>query len=73
MPKFTATVEQAGDGNWTAALIGDHMILGAGATKEEAIENLREGLIGEIAYLKLKGEPPLPEYAIELVSIEVAA
>ena len=45
MAKFTATVEQAGDGNWTAALIGDHMILGAGATKEEAIENLREGLI----------------------------
>jgi hypothetical protein len=54
MAKLTATVEQAEDGSWTAALtIGDHMILGDGSTKEEAIENLREGVIGEIRHSEL--------------------
>jgi predicted RNase H-like HicB family nuclease len=71
MAKFTATVEQAGDGTWSAAIIGEHTILGAGVTRETALEKLREGLVGEIAYLKSKGEP-LPQSSIELVSIEVA-
>ena len=71
MAKFTATVEQAGDGTWTAAIIGEHTILGAGASREAALENLREGLVGEIAYLKSKGDP-MPQSSIELVSIEVA-
>ncbi len=73
MAKFTAMVEQARDGSWTAAIIGEHTILGTGATKDEAIADLRRGVAGLVEYLKLKGEPPLPEYAIELVSIEVAA
>jgi predicted RNase H-like HicB family nuclease len=50
MAKYTATVEQAGDGSWTAAIISEHTILGAGSTKEEALENLREGILGEIAH-----------------------
>jgi predicted RNase H-like HicB family nuclease len=66
--KFTATVEQAEDGNWTAAIIGEHTILGAGATKDEALENLRQGIIGELAYGEL-----LPQSSVELISIEVAA
>jgi predicted RNase H-like HicB family nuclease len=69
--KFTATVEQAGDGTWTAAFAGEHTILGTGVSREAALEKLREGLVGEIAYLKSKGEP-LPQSSIELVSIEVA-
>ena len=68
MAKFTATVEQAGDGSWTAAIIGEHTILGTGATRDEAISNLRQGIIGELA----RGGP-LPQYSIELVDIEVAA
>jgi predicted RNase H-like HicB family nuclease len=73
MAKFTAMVEQAVDGSWTASIIGEHTILGTGANKEEALADLRRGVAGLVDYLKLKGEPPLPEYAIELVSIEVAA
>jgi predicted RNase H-like HicB family nuclease len=46
MTKITATVEQAGDGSWTASVIGKHIVLGTGDTKEAAIENLREGMAG---------------------------
>lgn len=73
MAKFTATVEQAGDGTWTAALFGEKdMVLGTGDTREEAIEDLRKGLTGLIEYRKGKGEP-LPYSSIELISIEVVA
>jgi predicted RNase H-like HicB family nuclease len=67
MASYTATVERAGDGSWTAALFSeDAIVLGAGATKEEALESLRQGILGALA----PGET-LPESAIELVNIEV--
>ena len=73
MAKFTATVEQAGDGNCTAALFGEKdIVLGTGATKEEALEDLRRGLEGLIEHLKAEGESLQPS-SIEIVSIEVAA
>ncbi len=73
MAKFIATVEQAGDGSWAAALYGEKgTVLGTGATKEDALVDLRGGLAGLIEYLKAKGEP-LPQSSIEFVSIEVAA
>jgi predicted RNase H-like HicB family nuclease len=73
MAKFTATVEQAGDGDWTAALFGEkNIVLGTGATKEEALEDLRRGLEGLIEHLKGQGESLQPS-SIEIVSIEVAA
>ena len=73
MATFTATVEQGEDGSWTAALPGEKdLVLGDGDTKDEAIEDLRRGLIGLIEDLKKKGEP-LPQSSIEIVSIEVAA
>lgn len=73
MARFTATVEQSGDGTWTAALFGENDIaLGTGATKDEALDDLRKGLAGLIEYLKAKGEP-LPQSSVEVVSIEVAA
>jgi predicted RNase H-like HicB family nuclease len=71
--RLTATVEQAEDGSWTASITTENdLILGDGDTKEAAIENLREGVKGLIAYLKSKGQT-LPETKAELVSIEVAA
>ncbi len=73
MAKFTATVERAADGSWTAALFGEKdIVLGTGATKDEALDDLRAGIAGLMNYLKDKGQS-LPETSIELVSIEVAA
>lgn len=69
---LTAMVERAGDGTWSAAVIGEHSILGTGATREEAIANLREGARPLIAYLKSEGKP-LPQNGVEFVSVEVAA
>jgi hypothetical protein len=61
MAKFTATIEQAGDGSWTTlAVIGEHSILGNGNTKEETIESLRKGVVSLVEYLKSKGKT-LPE------------
>jgi predicted RNase H-like HicB family nuclease len=73
MAKFTATVEQAGDGNWTAALFGEKdIVLGIAATKEEALEDLRRGLVGLIEHLKGQGKSLQPS-PIEIVTIEVVA
>lgn len=73
MAKFFATVEQAEDGSWTAAILGEKdLVLGDGATKDEALEDLRNGLAGLIEYLKARGEP-LPQSSIEIVTVEVAA
>jgi predicted RNase H-like HicB family nuclease len=59
---FAATVEQAGDGSWTAAIVGKNTVLGEGDTQEEALEDLRRGIEGLIEYLREKGEP-LPQPA----------
>lgn len=70
--KFAATLEQAGDGSWTAAIIGEEIVLGSGDTREAALNNLREGVEGLLEYLKSKGQT-LPQSSIEIVNIEVAA
>jgi predicted RNase H-like HicB family nuclease len=65
-------VEQARDGSWSACVVGEHTILGQGDTKEQAIDDLRNGIAGLIEYLKETGQP-VPSVSVELVSIEVAA
>jgi predicted RNase H-like HicB family nuclease len=70
--KFTAIVEQAQDGSWSACVVGEHTVLGQGDTKEQAIDDLRNGIAGLIEYLKETGQP-VPSVSVELVSIEVAA
>jgi predicted RNase H-like HicB family nuclease len=72
MAKFTAMIEQAGDGTWTAAVVGEHSVLGTGATRDAALDDLRKGVAGLIDYLKSKGEQ-IPQSSIEFVNIEVAA
>ena len=72
MAKFAAMVEQAQDGSWSACVVGEHTILGQGDTKEQAIDDLRNGIAGLIEYLKETGQP-VPSVSVELVSIEVAA
>ena len=44
MASYKVTVEQAGDGTWTSAIIGEDIVLGTGATKDEAVESLCSGL-----------------------------
>jgi predicted RNase H-like HicB family nuclease len=70
--KFTAMVEQANDGSWSACVLGEHTVLGQGDTKEEALADLRSGIAGLLEYLKETGQP-LPAVSTEIVSIEVAA
>jgi predicted RNase H-like HicB family nuclease len=72
MARFTATVEQAGDGSWTAAIVGENIVLGVGDTREEALDDLRKGLAILVGQLKREGRP-IPDSTIEVVSIEVAA
>jgi predicted RNase H-like HicB family nuclease len=72
MVRLTATLERAGDGTWTAAVIGEHTVLGTGVTREDALNDLRSGISALIDYLKSEGQP-LPQSSIELVNIEVAA
>jgi predicted RNase H-like HicB family nuclease len=52
MVEFPAMVEQAGNGTWTAAIVAEHSVLGTGASKEEALEDLRKGVAGLVEYLK---------------------
>jgi predicted RNase H-like HicB family nuclease len=72
MTKFIAAVEQAQDGSWTAAVIGEHTVLGTGISKEDALDNLRDGVQGLMEYLAAKGLP-LPNEHVEFVELEVAA
>ena len=52
MVEFPAMVEQAGDGTWTAAIVEEHSVLGTGASREEALEDLHKGVAGLVEYLK---------------------
>jgi predicted RNase H-like HicB family nuclease len=72
MAKFIATVEQAEDGSWTAAVIGEHTVLGTGDSRDAALDNLRDGIRGLLDYLKSKGLPE-PVETREFVNVEVAA
>jgi predicted RNase H-like HicB family nuclease len=72
MAKFTAMVEQAVDGTWTAAVVGEHSVLGTRGSRDEALEDLRKGVAGLVEYLKHKGEAIL-QSSIEWVNIEVPA
>lgn len=67
--KLTATIEQAQDGTYTTlAVVGEHTIIGTGATREEAVASLQSGARGLVEYLKSEGRS-LPQ----VVSVEIAA
>ena len=56
MANYTGTLEQAGDGSWTAAIIGKHTVLGTGDTRDEALKDLEHGVQGLTEYLRRNGE-----------------
>jgi predicted RNase H-like HicB family nuclease len=72
MANFTAMVERADDGSWSACTIGEHTVLGQGDSKDAALADLRTGLEGLIEYLKETGQS-IPVSSAELVNVEVAA
>ena len=74
MTKFTARVGQAGDGTWTAAVIGQHTVLGTGDTRELAVENLKDGIKSLLQFLAWEGSLEflaLHSYTIEIVEVNV--
>lgn len=75
MMKITATLERAGDGSWTASTyIGEkNLVLGTGDTRDAALNDLSKGVQDFVEYLKDKGEPMPDLYAVEVVTLEVAA
>jgi predicted RNase H-like HicB family nuclease len=56
MANYTGTLEQAGDGSWTAAIIGKHTVLGTGSTRDEALRDLQDGVRGVTEHLRHTGE-----------------
>lgn len=53
-------------------MLGRHAALGTGSTRDEALDDLREGMRGLVEYLKEQGGE-MPQAEIEVVSIEIAA
>ena len=53
-------VEQAGDGTGTAAVFGQHTVLGTGDTREATLEDLNSGFGSLLKFLEREGRP-LPE------------
>ena len=73
MAKFTAILEQADDGSWSAYTLTPSLVVGSGETRDAlALEDLRGAMIFWLDYMKDTGQP-VPAVSTELVSFEVAA
>lgn len=57
MAEFKTIVEQASDNSWTAAVIGEHTVLGTGATRKEALDDLFRGVTALAEYLGEQDKP----------------
>jgi predicted RNase H-like HicB family nuclease len=72
MAKFTAIVEQAEDGSWSAYTVSPTIATGTGATKEAALADLKTGMAFWLEYMKDTAQQ-VPAGSAEVVSFEVAA
>ena len=72
MAKFTAILEQADDGSWSAYTLTPSLVVGSGESKDAALEDLRGAMIFWLGYMKETGQA-VPAVSTELVSFEVAA
>jgi predicted RNase H-like HicB family nuclease len=72
MAKFTAVLEQGEDGSWSAYTLTPTVASGVWDTKEEALEDLKAGMVLWLDYMKETGQP-VPVSSIEVVTFEVAA
>ena len=60
------------DGSWSAYPLSPSLIVGTGATRGEALADLRVAVSFWLDYMKDTGQP-VPRVSTEVVSIEVAA
>jgi predicted RNase H-like HicB family nuclease len=72
MTRYPVAVEQAADRSWSAYTLSPTVITGLGDTKEAALADLDVAAKFWVSYMKETGQP-LPEVAVEVTSIEVAA
>ena len=72
MAKFTAILEQADDGSWSAYTLTPSLVIGCGESKDAALEDLRGAMAFWLSYMKETGQA-IPAVSAELVSFEVAA
>ena len=52
MAKFTALLEQADDGTWSAHTLSPETVAGTGATREAALTDLRTDMSFWLEYMK---------------------
>ncbi len=72
MAKFTAILERAEDGSWSAYMVTPSLVVGCVESKEAALEDLRGAMAFWLSYMKDTGQA-IPVVSAELVSFEVAA
>ncbi len=72
MAKFTAILEQADDGSWSAYTVTPSLVVGCGDSKDAALDDLRMAMLFWLGYMKDTGQV-VPTVSTELVSFEVAA
>lgn len=72
MVKYTAVLEQADDGSWSAYTLSPSLVIGVGSSREEAIEDLRTAMSFWLNHMKESGQQ-VPHGSMELITFEVAA
>ncbi len=72
MAKFTAILEQAEDGTWSAHTLSPEIVAGTGETREAALGDLRAAMSFWLDYMKDTGQTVRPQ-TTEIVTFEVAA
>jgi predicted RNase H-like HicB family nuclease len=72
MRTFTAVLEQGEDLSWSAYTLSPALVMGTGATKDAALEDLRVAMGLWLEHMKESNQPVLPS-TTELVNFEVAA
>ena len=72
MAKFTAVLESAEDGTWSAYTLAPSLVIGSGNSRDAALDDLRLAMTLWLDHMKQTGQP-IPPTSSELVSFEVAA
>ncbi len=72
MARYTAILEQGDDGSWSAYTLAPSLVIGTGATKDEAVADLKTAMNFWLEFMKDTNQP-VPSVSSEIVSFEVAA
>ncbi len=69
---YPVVVERSEDGSWSAYTLSPTVITGLGETREAALADLESAAKFWMMHMKETGQP-VPEAAVEVTSIDVAA